>query len=196
MLPGIFENTVFTQRRGDMTRSSFLRPMHPKAEIRPTPDAIRKVLSAGWVGQLKIHGHRAQIHIPADASQEVYAYNRQGQIHKKTIPPHVLSELFRIFKPKQGWNVIDAEWMKADDKLYVFDFLKCEGEMLHRMTYQERWSLLPRAYLSPSFLTLGLLSTLEQCLHALERPEPCIEGLVFKSSSPGFEDSSILRCRR
>jgi len=195
MLPGVFQPTLFT-RRSPLHASIFIRPAHPKTEIRPTPEAIRKILEAGWQGQLKIHGHRAQIHIPADPEEEILAYNRHGQLHKKKIPETFLSELRRLFAPAQQWNVIDAEWMKNEDKLYVFDFLKQEGELLHRLNFMARWKLLPRAYLSPVFQTLGVLTTLDQCLQALKRPEPFIEGLVFKSSAQGFEDSSIIRCRR
>ncbi len=179
-----------------MPSSVFVRPMHPKAEILPNSDSVRKVLNAGWVGQLKIHGHRAQIHLSADPKEAILVYNRQGQLHKKSLTAPMQSELRRLFTPSTGWNVIDAEWIKEDGKLFVFDFIKREDESLHRMTFQERWKLLPRAYISPVVQTLGLFTTLEQCMDALGRDEDRIEGLVFKSSSPGFEDTSILRCRR
>jgi ATP-dependent DNA ligase len=194
MTPGIFQETLFT-RGYTLPPSLFMRPMHPKTEIRPTSEAIQKILAAGWVGQLKIHGHRAQIHIPVDRKEEILVYNRQGRIHKKTIPASVQSELRRIFTPKEHWNVIDAEWIKAEDKVYVFDFLKREGQALQRLNFMERWKQLPRAYLSPSIKTLGVLNTLAQCLKALESKEKYREGLVFKSPSPGFQDSSIIRCR-
>lgn len=197
MLPGIFQETPFT-RVIPLKPSPFIRPIHPKTEIRPTADAIQKVLAAGWVAQLKIHGHRAQIHIPSDPKKGILAYNRQGQLHKKKIPPSIVAELQRVFAPESDWNVIDAEWIKPEDRIYVFDFLKQEGESLHRLNFQERWKRLPRAYLSPHLQTLPVLTTLDQCLKGLRTaPEdPSIEGLVFKSSSPGFEDSSIVRCRR
>jgi len=183
-------------RKVELRPSVFMRPMHPKTEIRPTPEAIERVLAAGWVGQLKIHGHRAQIHISSDSEDEILAYNRQGQLHKKALPEGMVSELRRLFTPSQGWNVIDAEWIKTDDRVYVFDFLKKEGKSQVRLNFQARWQLLPRAYLSPIFQTLPILTDLSQCLKALARPEAYIEGLVFKSPSPGFEDTSIIRCRR
>jgi ATP-dependent DNA ligase len=195
MLSGIFEDTLLS-RKVHLRSSLFMRPMHPKTEIRPTAESIQKILDAGWVGQLKIHGHRAQIHIPSEESEEVFAYNRQGQLHKKVIPPVMLSELRRVFTPAHGWNVIDAEWIKSEEKLFIFDFLKKDGKSLGRLNFQDRWKMLPRAYLSPSMQTLPVLSSLAQCLNALAKPEAYIEGLVFKSSSPGFEDTSIIRCRR
>jgi hypothetical protein len=195
MLPGVFQPTILT-KRAKLRSSPFIRPMHPKTEIRPSPEAIGKILSAGWVGQLKIHGHRTQIHIPADSKQKVLAFNRHGQLHKKIIPPPLLSELRRIFAPESHWNVIDAEWIKTEDKLYVFDFIKQEGQLLHRYHFLERWKKLPRAFISPSIQILGIFTTLNQCLDALHRSEKTIEGLVFKSSSPGFADSSIIRCRK
>jgi ATP-dependent DNA ligase len=195
MIPGIFQPTILS-RQSPLHSSLFIRPIHPKTEIRPTADAIRKILDAGWQGQLKIHGHRAQIHISADPEENILAYNRQGHLHKKEIPPLLAAELRRLFTPSQQWNVIDAEWIKTEDKIYVFDFLKLDGELLHRLNFASRWKLLPRAYISPAIQTLGILTYLDQCLEALQRPEAWIEGLVFKSPSPGFEDSSIIRCRR
>lgn len=196
MIPGVFQRTIFTRQRKINPASLFIRPMHPKTEIRPTAESIRKILDAGWIGQLKIHGHRAQIHIPADPNEEIIAYNRHGQLHKKEIPDSILNELRRIFAPTEGWNVLDCEWIKPKDRVYVFDFIKNKNELLHRMSFQERWKLLPRAYISPVIQTLGILSQLDTCLEALNRPEDWIEGLVFKSPSPGFEDSSIIRCRK
>lgn len=199
MLPGVFEETIFT-RKAHLRPSLFMRPMHPKTEIKPTSEAIQKILDLGWVGQLKIHGHRAQIHISSDPNEEIIAYNRQGRTHKKVIPTLMVSELRRLFTPAQGWNVIDTEWLKdkpdMEDRIYVFDFLKKENQSLGRLNFQERWKMLPRAYLSPVMQTLPILGTLQQCLTALEKPDVYIEGLIFKSPSPGFEDTSIIRCRR
>ncbi len=179
-----------------MARSAFIRPMHPKTEISPDAATVARVLGLGWAGQIKIHGHRAQIHISADPNDAPLAYNRHGEIHKKLIPEAIVSELRRLFQPKKGWNVIDAEWLKPENKLFVFDFIKQEGELLTRLTYLERWKLLPRAYISPTLSTLPLLTTIEKCMEILDKPAPHVEGLVFKSQTTrGFEDSSIVRCR-
>lgn len=201
MLPGIFQETLFTRppkksEFSELRPSSFIRPIHPKTEIRPIPEAMSKFLAAGWVAQLKIHGHRAQIHIPAAPQERIAVYNRQGQPHKKELPALMESELRRVFGPKSGWNTIDAEWLKNENRLFVFDFLKKEDLVLRRMSFLERWKLLPRAYISPCMQTLTIFTTLEECSEALKRDPQYIEGLVFKSPSPGFEDSSIIRCRR
>ena len=192
----------FPRLRPDFTMkpSLFIRPIHPKTEIRPTAEAIRRILDAGWVAQLKIDGHRAQIHISADPAEEILIYNRQGQIHKKPLPESLAMELRRIFQPAEQWTVIDAEWVKGTDRIYVFDCLKLAGKLLHRLNFLERWRQLPRAYISPFVQTLGIFTELDQCLEAMEGPgklpDDLIEGLVFKSASAGFEDSSIIRCRR
>src|SRR5947209_3023864 len=93
---GIFSETIFT-RRSVMASSAFIKAMHPKTEIRPDSAAIERILRAGWVGQLKIHGHRAQIHIPADPSQLPIAYNRQGKKHRLALSPSMVGEIFRLF---------------------------------------------------------------------------------------------------
>lgn len=199
-LPGIFDWTPLTRPRtllNSVSTSAFIRPMHPKTEIRPDRAAIKRVLDMGWAGQLKIHGHRAQLHVPADAAQPVRAYNRHGQLHKKTLPKPVEAELRRLFAPKSGWSVLDAEWLKGEDKIFVFDYVKREGELLSSLGYLARWELLPRVYASPCIETLGLLRTVDKCLEALASTDPHVEGLVFKAlETPGFADTSIVRCRR
>lgn len=196
MLPGIFEATLFSGKR--MANSpKHIRPIHPKSEIAPTRAAIEQILSLGWWGQVKIHGHRAQIHISSDSSQEIIAYNRTGQRHSKALTPQITSELRRIFQPEKGWSVIDGEWLKPEEKIYVFDLLKREDRLLDGMNYSERYALLPRLYVSPSLQTLPPLKTLEACLAVLADPRPEIEGLIFRSPvTRGFLDSGIIRCRK
>lgn len=195
-MPSIFEPIIFS-RRTAVPASTYIRAMHPKTEIRPDPAAIKRVLEMGWAGQPKIHGHRAQFHISADPADEVLAYNRQGVFHKKEVPDDVAAELRRLFLPTSGWAVVDAEWLKPQNKVYVFDYLKKDGVILRGNTYQERYDLLPRLYISPIVETLPLLKTLDKCLATLEREEATLEGLVFKAlDTPGFNDTSIIRCRK
>src|SRR5690348_6255956 len=108
-LPGVLDHTIFT-RRIVLTKSLFIKAMHPKTEIRPTHEAIAKILEAGWIGQMKVHGHRAQIHVSADPDETPLIYNRHGQRHAKPITPKIAAEIQRLFRPDTGWNVIDAEW--------------------------------------------------------------------------------------
>lgn len=197
-LPGIFDETIFSPRRKKaMPSSIYIKAMHPKTEILPTLASVEKILKAGWVGQIKIHGHRGQIHLPADPELEAIAYNRQGRPHKKLLPPEIIEELRRIFKLESDWTVLDTEWLKPEGKLFLFDILKFNGENLRRKTYLERWSLLPRSYLSPHVETLPLVTSAQKCMDILASPKPHVEGLVFKSpDTKGFEDTSIVRCRK
>lgn len=179
-----------------MASSAYIKAMHPKSGILPQPQAISRILAAGWVAQLKIHGHRCQIHVPADPKTPLVLFTRHGTLHKKIMPPKMVSEVRRLFTPEEGWNVIDTEWLKPEDKLFVFDFLKKDGKLLRDRTYPERWELLPRAYISRHVMTLPLLRDLTACLKVLSAPKPHMEGLVFKSlTRKGFHDSSIIRCR-
>ncbi len=180
-----------------MAESTFIKAMHPKTEISPTLPAVEKILRAGWAGQMKIHGHRAQIHISADPAEPVTVYNRQGRPHAILLPEKIANELRRVLNLTEGWTVIDAEWLKPKDKLFIFDVLKLNGKLLRRMSYAERFALLPRSYISPFVKTLPLLTTPDKCMDVLGSPEDYIEGLVFKSlSSKGFEDTAIVRCRK
>lgn len=176
---------------------NYIRAMHPKKGIRPSPEVISKILRSGWVAQKKINGHRAQIHLLAGAPEGTVVYNRQGRPHKIPLPEKTIGELFRIFKPAAGWTVLDGEWIKKINRVYIFDLLKKDGETLRNLTYEQRHALLPRDYISPFVRTLPILRTLETCLLALEQPDDSVEGLVFKSPTrKGFEDSSIIRCRK
>ena len=178
-----------------VARSSFIKPMHPKTELKATRAAVEKILRLGWVGQTKIHGHRAQIHLAL--GEDPIAYNRQGRLHKKLLPAEIVAELMRIIRPEKNWTVIDAEWLKPENKLYIFDILKKDGKGLGRMTYGERFKLLPRDYISPYVQTLPLLKTVDKCMEVLGKEDEHIEGLVFKSMmSKGFSDSAIVRCRK
>jgi hypothetical protein len=181
----------------DMPRSPYIKAMHPKTAIRPDAASIRKILKLGWGGQLKIHGHRAQFHIPASADEPMFVYTRHGTLHRKKIPMTVETELRRLFAPKKGWTVIDCEWIKDLDKVYVFDVLKFNDQSLRTYTYQERWDLLPKVYKSPVVETLEIYRSVEKCMDMLLSEDELIEGLVFKSlSSTGFGDSTIVRCRK
>ncbi len=196
-LPGIFEETIFSSRRRILSRSTFIKAMHPKTEISPTLASVEKILKAGWVGQMKVHGHRAQIHISADESEDVTVYNRQGKPHKMLLPPVIIKELRRILRLKDGWTVIDAEWLKPENKLFIFDVLKQDDRILRPLSYEQRYKLLPRAYISPNVQTLPLYTTASKCMEILANEEEHVEGLVFKApTTKGFEDTSIVRCRK
>lgn len=192
----IFADTIFT-RKAAVLSSPFIRAMHPKSEILPEPMAITRILENGWVGQTKIHGHRAQIHVSANPKEDLIAYTRQGKRHKLTLAPKIVKELRRLFTPQKGWNVIDAEWLKPEGKIFVFDFLKKDGVSLRSLSFPERWEKLPRSFISPHVSVLPLLKDQASCNKILHSSDENIEGLVFKSMrSTGFSDSSIVRCRK
>jgi ATP-dependent DNA ligase len=177
--------------------SAYIRAMHPKTQIRPTLSSVEKILQSGWVGQLKIHGHRAQVHLNVNPDTPPIVYNRQGRPHKNLLPPEITAELRRIFTLKSGWTVIDCEWLKPNVRLYLFDVLKLDGESLRPLPYGERFSLLPKSYISPHVKTLPLISTSTNCMQVLQSEEDHVEGLVFKAlHAKGFEDTSIIRCRK
>jgi len=195
-LPGIYQQTIFSGHAA-LAPSLFIRAMHPKTEIRPDRATIKRVLDAQWCGQLKIHGHRVQFHVPAEPTLDIFAYTRQGTLHKKPIPAPLATELRRLFAPPSGWNVVDGEWLKAEDRVFVFDFLKKDNRLLSSLTYTERLAMLPRVFNVNCIETLPIYRTVDKCLAAMDRPESYIEGLVFKSlNTPGFADTSIIRCRR
>lgn len=193
-MPEVFEPATFS-KHATLPVSPFIRAIHPKSAIPPERAAIKKLLDAGWWGQVKINGHRTQVHIPCDSSLPLFAYTRQGTLHKKKFSPLMAKDLRRLFTPQTGWTVIDAEWHKSTERLYVFDMLRFNGKPLDSYTYKERYDLLPRVYASETIETLPLLKTAEQCMDLLSSRDERIEGLVFKfPSTEGFDDTLIIRC--
>ena len=195
-VPGIFEPTIFSP---PMTTQSakFIQPMHPKTEIKASREIFRKLLDSGWVGQHKIHGHRGQFHISADPDEPIVVFTRHGTLHKRDVSPGMARELRRLFQPDSGWNAIDAEWVKPTGKVFVFDLIKRNGDVLYSRNFKERYEMLPRVYQSEIVSTLPLFYTVEKCMEAYESSAEDIEGLVFKATqTPGFSDTSIIRCRK
>lgn len=155
---------------------------------------MKRVLDQGWAGQQKIHGHRAQIHL---GPGQTIVYNRHGQLAARELDLELDHELRRVLGVTDEWVAVDAEWLKPEGKIFLFDYLKFSGVVLFGETYLERWQRLPRVYRSKHISTLKLLRTVKQCLTVYEQNVPHHEGLVFKSlNSSGFSDTSIIRCRK
>ncbi|MGE0173481.1 MAG: hypothetical protein AB7T49_11860 [Oligoflexales bacterium] len=180
-----------------MPDSLFIRPIHPKTEIKPDPVLMKKILSEGWWGQKKIHGHRAQVHLSANSTEGTIVYNRHGKPHGVKLSKEIEEELRRILPLKNGWSTVDAEWVKPLNKLFIFDMLKLNGQLLNTSTYEDRYQLLPQVYVSQYVETLPVISQVAKCQEVMETTDPLIEGLVFKSrKTRGFSDSSVVRCRK
>ncbi len=157
----------------------------------------RTTLTSAWAFASTYRLDRRLRHVPADPKTPILVFNRQGDLHKKAVSPALDAEIRRVLAPQADWSAIDAEWLKADDRVFLFDFLKREGRSLETMPYEERWALLPRVYRSPFLETLEIFRTADKCLEALARTETWVEGLVFKSlKAPGFSDASVVRCRK
>lgn len=177
--------------------SKYILAPHPKAEIRPDRTAIERVLASGWIGQMKVHGHRAQIHLNADEKIKPLAFNRKGELHKLELPDDMVAELRRLIPLEKGWTVVDGEWLKPKKHFFLFDMLKKDGEQLGELTYPQRYALLPRNFISPRVTLLPMLNSLDKCMKVMGQDDEWVEGLVFKSlSTRGFSDTSILRCRK
>lgn len=192
---GISDDTIFTRQR-PLLPTRYMKAPHPKTSIKPDLVAIQRILDSGWVAQFKVHGHRAQIHIHANPQQASYVFNRQGKLHKKSLSKTLEDEIRRILQPKSDWTVLDCEWLKGDDKLFLFDILRQNGEALHHMTYEDRYERLPRIYRSPHIETLGIWKQASHGFEAIETAPAYIEGFVLKAfHTKGFSDTSVIRCR-
>lgn len=161
------------------------------------PLVFRRILDAGWWGQMKVQGHRVQIHISADPKQPCLAFTRLGKLHVRKLDPELEAELRRILTLKHSWSAIEAEWLKDEKKLFIFDYIKFNGEVLSACSYKQRYEMLPRIYQSPHVSTLPVLRTVTECMTVAKDASPHVEGLVFKSiDSIGFANHSMIRCRK
>lgn len=177
-----------------MSKARFLKPQHPKATVMPRLDAIQRIFALGWVGQAKMNGRRAQIHIlPGEAIQ---AFTRQGAPHTKPIP-HEIDVLLHQWFGGTGPTVLDAEWFPFDGKLYIFDALALDGKRLDRFSFPERHALLFKDFINPLIKVLPILKTAKEAWALLQGSDAAVEGIVLRSSaSQGWPDTAIVRCRK
>ena len=174
----------------------FLQAQHPKSSVEPTRTSVEKMLGAGYLAQRKVNGHRAQIHISADG--RLVAFTRSGTKHTRNFTQATTEHLVTNFKPDKGWTILDAEWQKQEDKVYLFDLLQVGSELFSNKSFEERYTMLRDQFtIGPGVGFLVLLKDVASCLSMLGDPSPFTEGLVWRLvKSPGFHDSSILRCRK
>lgn len=174
--------------------SPFIKSVRTKTKISPRPNAIRQALELGWTGQAKMKGKRIQVHISEDKSVAPILYRQSGKKIFKALPASVNSELYRLFAPQTGWSTIDAEWVEAEKKLFVYDILKHGDRLLTKTEYLDRRKLFPSLYISPHIKTLQPLLSFDECIETLKSDNELVEGIFFKSpSSFGFLDSSFIK---
>ena len=165
----------------------FIRTYHPKKSLRPDKSTIEKMLGMGWVAQAKMNGFRVQIHV---TEERVVNYTRQGSLHTRPLPKALIDALKATFEP--GTAII-GEWVQHEGKIYLFDCIKKDGETLSRLSYKDRFALLPDV--SGPLTLLPFISDVETAYQTLM--DETTEGIVFKDiDRKGFEDNSIIRCRR
>lgn len=167
----------------------FIKTYHPKKSMHPNLETIQKILKAGWIAQAKMDGYRSQIHITETG---IMNYTRQGQLHTRQIPIEIVDRLRELFSC--GMAVI-GEWVAYEKKLYLFDCIKKDNQVLDKLTYAERYALLPQGIEDGAVDTLPIIDHEKQAFEVLMDPQT--EGLVFKNPDrKGFDSNAIIRCRR
>jgi ATP-dependent DNA ligase len=183
---------------GITTISPFILAPHPKTSLVPSVAQYKTYIETlGWIAQPKINGNRIQVCIYPDG--KMLFFTRQGTIHTKPIDQQLKDKLLLHYKPNSDLTVIEGEWLPyGQQKIYLFDILKCEGQDLSGLTYLERYHLLCEAgsFIYPDFRILPIIRTVDKCVEVMEDNNIEIEGLVFKSPYPYFRDSNIVRCRK
>jgi len=174
----------------------FISLQHPKSGLDMTVDEerIKEILRLGWWGQKKINGFRCQTHITHKG--EMTFYTRQGQKHTRTVSNEIKSVLENLI-PANGINVFDAEWQFQQNKLYVFDMYRAEGQLLKLQTYAERYQTLrdEYAFIGPHVEFLPVYKNFRHCMQVLNKNDDKVEGLVFKyPNDPGWSNTGIMRC--
>jgi ATP-dependent DNA ligase len=176
-----------------MKPDGFIKCQHPNHAIAPERSAIERVLKMGWAGQLKMNGHRLQIHI--SPQREITCYTRHGRLHTQKLSSE-LKFSFQDYADSDGYLCLEGEWLKAENQVYLFDILRYKSDTLSFQTYAERHSLLKEVFhISPHIKFLRTYKKVDDCLKILESSDAKIEGLVFKSlNTKGWPDTAIVRC--
>lgn len=178
--------------------SKFIKCQSPGGSVLPRADTIGRILSSGWVAQKKMDGARTQVHISSSGIIDVYT--RHGSLHTKDMPDNIKQLLRQHFSSKIGWNVLDCEWLRHQDKLYIFDIMKWGDVSFHTLTYEERYKILSsHAIITPEVSILPLYTSIDKCLAVLQEAmdDKFLEGLVFKAyTSTGWSDTGMVRCRK
>ena len=175
----------------------FIRSPHPKTSVEPSRTSIDMFLSRGWWAQHKIDGHSAQMHMGEKGL--IAAYTRQGTLHTKKVSTEIAEALHALFPSLEGESVIMGEWVKPQNRLFLFDVLKVDGKRLTSQDYATRHEYLPPFTGNKHVVTLPVFKTEAAAMRALSEAFETehIEGLVFrKADLKGIEDMGIVRCRK
>ena len=130
-------------------RFIFLEP--PRAEQAIPPGLLHAYEKPGWIAQIKKNGTNSEIFISPE--KEVFAYNRQGEKHKRWNFTEKTAAQFKKL-PGKGWYVINAELLHSKvkglrDVNYIHDVLVDDGEYLGGTTYASRYARLQRLFFNP-----------------------------------------------
>jgi ATP-dependent DNA ligase len=178
----------------------FITPIHPKTSIKPEQEAIARVLKLGWVAQAKINGRRLQLHV--SSCGKIIAYNRQGNRHTLTLPLKLRNRILTVCKPDTGVNVFDCEWYTPTQQIFLFDLIALEDKVFSMKTYEERFELLVKfadwgSFKDTCLVLLPWITDIDEAMGIIHMDDEIIEGLVFKArNSKGFQNTSVIRCRR
>jgi ATP-dependent DNA ligase len=172
----------------------FISLQHPKNNIPSDKESVAKMIAAGWWGQKKINGYRCQIHITNKGKMTFYT--RQGNEHTRPVSEEIKETLENLI-PAKGINVFDAEWQSQLNKMFMFDIYRQEGQLLKKLTFEERYQLLRAefGFLSPRVEFLPVYKRVSDCMRVLGKDDDKTEGLVFRyPKTPGWQNASIMRC--
>lgn len=174
----------------------FIEPQHPKANVAPDRTAINRVMILGFVAQRKVNGHRVQIHVSSDG--EFAAFTRQGKPHTAQIPQNIKEHLIAMARPKSGWTCLDGEWQKQESKIYLFDILRLEDELLSSLTFFERFEKLLGIFrIGPGVSILPIIKDVDGVMELMGDGNKFTEGVVLRNPKEiGWQNTAILRCRK
>lgn len=164
-----------------------IKTHHPKQSLLMAKTDLAKKLEGGWIGQAKMNGVRAQVHVTEDGLK---VYNRRGSpLTTGKMTAEIVACIHANFNPG---DVFEAEWLRIRQALFLYEMVAVGGKVLDSKTYEQRYALLPQIDCLPHVKTLPILDTPEEILAAYNDSDT--EGVVFKAlHTPGFKDTSVIR---
>jgi hypothetical protein len=166
---------------------------YPAGNVPPSRERFEQLIAKGWVAQTKIDGWSSEVLI--DAEGNVEHWTRHHTRRKQNVAPEVNQALLRQYKPDTGWIALAGEYVAKQKRLYLFDVLVWQSEVLiYRESFEQRFARL-KPGLEYEIPVLQIFRTVEECVAIMDHSLPVVEGLVFKSGRPGI-DNALLRCRK
>lgn len=131
----------------------------------PDPALVRRLVESGWVGQ-PWRGY-ARVAIAVDSGGMIQCVSAEGRDNLNALDFDARAMLRKVFRPSEGRNVYFAlRGRRPGDTIWLMDCLRHEGKDNTTLSFDQRWALIPRAFISPKLKLATPLRSSASCWEA------------------------------